>query len=626
MSKNQATIKKTSIIGIFIFWLCLIFSVTANATGFLEQLSKPGATTGEPSYVSPDESFQLFAEVVSPHEVELHWIIRPGAYLYKHEIKIHSNNAELGAYTLPEGTPKHDQWLGDYEVYYDDLKVMLPIIEVTHPPLILTVDYLGCAENDFCYPPITKTLELNMQAVGSSATQLEETPPTVTSPETTTEIETAPTISEQERISQIFTTEGQGKTLWLFFGFGLLLAFTPCVLPMIPILTSIIAGQGKQITKLRAFFLSGVYVIAMAATYAIAGIIAGKLGANLQSAFQTPWLLSLFAVLFILLAFSLFGFFEIKLPHGVTQKLNTLHGQQQGGTWIGVIAMGILSALVVSPCITPPLVGALAYISQTGDASLGGYSLFVMGLGMGVPLIIAATLEGYLLPKAGPWMNTVKDVFGVLLLALAITMLERFMKSSITLAMWALLFIISGIMMGALNRVRREGWPKFWKGLGIAFLAYGLIMLVGVGLGNNDPFNPLKLPHTSSVTQTAPTTTSQIIPIQNVAQLEEQLSLAQQQNQYTMVEFTAQWCVSCQKMKETTFKDPQVLAKLAAYRWLQVDVSDNTAEDKALMKKLNVFAPPSFVFFNPNGQEVTNARVVGEKDAAQFLAVLNQIP
>lgn len=616
MRKNQATIKLPALIGIFILWLSLIFSVTASATGFLEQLSKPSATSGEPHYVSPDESFQLFAEVLNSHQVALHWIIRPGAYLYKHEIKIQSNNAKLGAYSLPKGTPKHDQWLGDYEVYYGDLKVTVPIIDVAHSPLVLTVDYLGCAENDFCYPPITKTLELNMQAIGASA---------ITPTETDTEIKSNPTVSEQERISQIFTTEGQGKTLWLFFGFGLLLAFTPCVLPMIPILTSIIAGQGRQITKLRAFFLSSVYVIAMAATYAIAGVIAGKLGANLQSAFQTPWLLSLFAVLFILLAFSLFGFFEIKLPHRVTQKLHTLHGQQEGGTWIGVIAMGILSALVVSPCITPPLVGALAYISQTGDASLGGYSLFVMGLGMGVPLIIAATLEGYLLPKAGPWMNTVKDVFGVLLLALAITMLERFMKSSLTLAMWALLFIISGIMMGALNRVRREGWPKFWKGLGIALLAYGLIMLVGVGLGNNDPFNPLKLAHTAAITQTAETNSSHIIPIHNISELDEQLSIAQQQNQYTMIEFTAQWCVSCQKMKQTTFKNPEVLAKLANYRWLQVDVSDNTAEDKALMKKLNVFAPPSFVFFNPQGQEVTNARVVGEKDAAEFLAVLNQI-
>ena len=400
---------------------------------------------------------------------------------------------------------------------------------------------------------------------------------------------------------------------------------------MIPILSSIIVGQGKEVTTYKAFWISLTYVVAMALTYAIVGALTALLGENLSAAFQTPSVLVSFSLIFVLLSFSMFGFYKLELPSSLQTKLATISHRQQGGTLIGVAIMGMLSALIVGPCVAAPLLGALIYISQTGDALLGGLALFSMGMGMGVPLIIVGMSAGHWLPKAGNWMESVKNVFGVMLLAVAIWMLQRIIPIQATMLLWASLLIISAVYLGVLDNlpVGISGWHKFWKGLGVIFFIYGILLIIGAASGNLNPLQPLykPLPKTQPVqtTQNQSSESQQFKPIKGIKGLERELAAAKAANKPVMLDFSAEWCVSCKEMDSFTFADAGVQTLLKNFIVLRADVTANDEQDKALNKRFQIFGPPMVLFFDRKGKEQPDKRIVGFMPAEEFRQHLKQV-
>ncbi len=588
-----------------------------------------GLDTADDEVLEPDQAYRLKARVEGPGRVLLHWDIADGTYLYKDKVRVALEGADLAAPpTLPAGKVKHDALLpdgdtGDVEVYYHGLDLPL---EIRTPGqgdagVTLKVRYQGCADRGICYPPITKTLHLDLKNGRLASAAAPQAAPSGPPPET------YPAQSETDRIAARL----QGGNVWLilasFFGFGLLLALTPCVFPMIPILSGIIAGQGHDITPGRGFLLALVYVLAMAVTYSLAGVLAGLFGGNLQAWFQSPWILGAFAGLFVLLALSMFGFFELQMPSAVQSRLTEVSGRQRGGTLAGVAVMGLLSALIVGPCVAPPLAGALIYIGHTGDAALGGLALFVLALGMGTPLLALGASAGRLLPKAGPWMDTVKAVFGVVLLAVAVSLLERILPPVLSMFLWALLAIVPAVYMGALEPLPpgASGWARLWKGLGFALLVYGVLMLVGVAAGGRDSLQPLR-GLAPVATGTAPGRV-QFRPVADVAGLERELAAARAAGRPVMLDFYADWCVSCKELERDTFSDPQVRQALAAHRYilLQADVTANSAADEALLQgRFGLPGPPAIIFFGPDGEERRGLRVVGYLPPERFLEHLRE--
>jgi thiol:disulfide interchange protein DsbD len=429
-----------------------------------------------------------------------------------------------------------------------------------------------------------------------------------------------PPVMEQDRLAN----ELAGGSLWaiaaLFFVLGLGLAFTPCVFPMVPILSGIIAGQGVNITSRKAFVLSLVYVLAMAVTYTAAGVLAALFGQNLQAAFQNPWILSTFAAVFVLLALSMFGFYELQLPSRLQTRLSEMSNRQEGGNLFGVAIMGFLSALIVGPCVAPPLAAALIYIGQTGDAVLGGSALFALSLGMGAPLIAIGTSAGKLLPRAGAWMDTVKAVFGVLMLAVAVYLLERVVPPAVAMALWGVLMIVSAIYMGALKSlpVEATGWARLWKGLGMVLLIYGALMLVGAAAGGRDTVQPLRgigFGGTAAEQQHL-----SFKRIKTVDDLEREVAAAAAQDRPVMLDFYADWCTYCIQYEKYVFTDPQVIDALERFVLLQADVTANDEADQALLAHFGVPAPPTIIFYGPEGDEKRRYRVLGYMDAEAFEA------
>jgi len=414
-------------------------------------------------------------------------------------------------------------------------------------------------------------------------------------------------------------TENTSKAIFAFFIAGILLAFTPCVFPMVPILSGIIMGQGERLTTARAFWLSLVYVLAMAVTYTAAGVLAGLFGQNLQAVFQNPWILSGFVLIFVLLALSMFGLFELQLPASLQTRLALASNQQQGGQWWGVAVMGFLSALIVGPCVAPPLMAALIVIGASGDAVLGGAALFAMSLGMGVPLILFGVSAGKLAPRAGNWMNAVKAVFGVGLLALAVWMLERILPGSVIMLLWGLLAIGCGVYLGALERIPdgASGWKRLWKTLGVALLLLGAVELIGAMSGADYWLRPLDGFKAGANTASAPEEAT-FRRIKSLADLEQSLSEANAQGKGAMLDFYADWCVECLRMERNTFHSPQVQALLDRLQPLQADVTPNDSTDQALMRQFGIIGPPAILFFNRSGEEMKDWRLVGYFPPEEF--------
>ncbi|HEX7965222.1 MAG TPA: protein-disulfide reductase DsbD [Gammaproteobacteria bacterium] len=573
------------------------------------------------SFPPPDQVFKFSAATKDANTLELKWAVTPGYYLYRQKFSIKSDNpdVQLGTPDFPEGEIKNDPYLGTSEIYKSDVDVLVPVtLSNGATRFNLTAVYQGCAEAGFCYPPITKTQDIDL--AGGTATETTAAAPGG-----------APQMAEQDRLAYLLKDGSLLLVMLTFLGVGMLLTFTPCVLPMIPIISGIIVGQGKISTG-RAFALSVTYVLAMASAYALAGVIVGLLGANIQLALQNPWVLGAFAALFVALALAMFGLYELQVPGFIQTHLTRHSNAQKSGAFVGVAVMGVLSALICGPCITAPLVAALVFIGETGSALRGGLALFALGLGMGVPLLIVGTSAGRLMPKTGAWMNTVKHVFGVVMLALAIWFVARVVPGPVTLALWAALAIVCGIYLGALEPVQaKAGWKHLWKGLGLLALLYGLILLVGAAMGADDPFRPLArfaVPGTVAAAAQAPAgatagpTSESPLPfkrIKSTGDLDREIAIAAAAGKPVMLDFYADWCVSCKELDHQTYSDPRVQAALKDAVLLQADVTANDEDDKALYKRFGIFGPPSVMFFGTDGLELKDYRVVGYLDADDFM-------
>ncbi|ODN68166.1 protein-disulfide reductase DsbD [Methylophaga muralis] len=599
----------------FLILLMLLSSFSAQARPSL--LEKFGFNSADmPPEV--DEAFAFDAVLTTPETILAGWRIMEGNYLYQDKIRfeITDNDAvQIGEFTLPAGETKNDAYFGLSEVYTSDIQLNLPLIrsQTDATSVTLTAHYQGCSETfGICYPPTRKTINLSLPAVTDSTSPAAA----AVEPAPVIPVMNSNVVSQQDEISQRLQNDNLLQILFGFLGLGLLLAFTPCVFPMIPILSGIIVGQGENITTRRAFVLSLIYVLAMSVTYTTAGVLTGLLGGNLQAMLQNPWVISSFVGILLLLSLSMFGFFELQLPHGLQQRLHQLSHRQQGGTLIGVALMGLLSGLIVGPCLAPPLAGALLFISQHADPVLGGAALFAMSIGMGIPLLIIGTSAGTLLPKAGRWMENIKAFFGVMLIALAIWMLDRILPGWTILFMSGALLIISAVYLGALNNLPIEatGWQKLWKGLGLLSLISGALMLIGSASGGNSILQPL---HKLSIGNANSTTTPQL-QFAYVNSIEELESALRVSNQPVMLDFYADWCTDCKAMEQTTFRDPQVVSTLQNFTLLKVDLTDNTAAHQALLKALRVFGPPSMLFYDKNAEESASHRLVGHVSAAQL--------
>ena len=565
-------------------------------------------------FLPPEQAFPLSAEAGDAHNLSLIWSLPPGYYLYREKFRFHSETPgiTLGEAIIPPGAAKEDEFFGAIHTLHGLVEVTIPINNPTSAPQIkLNVSSQGCADAGLCYPPIQKVLEIDLPIA-----------PTIFNQSTIIPTPPQKIISEQERLEKIIAGGNLPLLMTVFFGIGLLLAFTPCVFPMIPILSGIIVGHGANLTTRKAFLLSLVYVLAMALTYAGAGIIAGRFGANLQVTFQNPWVISGFSGIFILLALSMFGLYELQIPSAWQTRLSELSNRQVGGTWLGVAVMGILSALIVGPCVAPPLAAALLFIGQTGDALLGGLALFALALGMGAPLIIIGTTAGRFLPRAGNWMNAVKAIFGVGLLGVAILLLERIVPPTLTMIFWSALLIISAVFLGAVRATRPEdnGWTRLAQGLGLIILIYGTLILIGVAAGGNDSLRPLR-----GIFSSAPhTATLQFRRIKTVADLDREINLAQ--GRTVMLDFYADWCVSCKEMERDTFSEPAVISVLANVIKLQADVTANDVYDQELIYgRFGIPGPPAILFFGTDGNERIEYRIIGAINTADFIAHVRNV-
>jgi thioredoxin:protein disulfide reductase len=607
---------------------------SSSGEGALAALSRLGSRIGlgggggsaTPEFLDPEEAFRFTAASPDAETIHAGWDIADGYYLYRDKISfelVDADGVTLGTAELPAGVEKDDEFFGLQEVYYDGVQARIPVLggEAAPAAVTLTAGYQGCAEAGICYPPMTKTVTLTLGGPPGSATAGAATTPASPTP-------SAPLfVSEQDRIANSLASGSTLLIVAMFFGFGLLLAFTPCVFPMIPILSSIIVGQGKGLTTRRAFGLSLVYVLAMALTYTVAGVLAGLFGANLQATFQNPWVLITFAGVFVLLSLAMFGFYELQMPSWVQSKLATVSNRQRGGTVAGVAVMGLLSALIVGPCVAAPLAGALIYIGQTGDAVLGGTALFAMSMGMGAPLLALGTSAGKLMPRVGPWMNAIKAVFGVLMLGVAIWLLERILPGPVILLMWAALLVISAIYMGALEPLGPDanGWRKLWKGCGLMMLIYGGALTVGAAGGAQDPFQPLR--GINLIATDGSGAQSQRLafqPVKGLEEVQQQIQLAASRGQPVMFDMYADWCVSCKEMERYTFSDPGVQRVLADALLIKADVTPWDREDQALARELGLFGPPGYLFFAPDGTERREYRVMGFMNAEEFRAHAEQ--
>jgi thiol:disulfide interchange protein DsbD len=576
-----------------------------------------GLHANKQNFLDPNQAFVYLAEAEGPDRIVARWEIAKGYYLYRKKFSFTLRDAQgitLGDYSFPQGSFKTDENFGRSEVYYDQVAITLPLRRGPDSPHILTLEahYQGCADAGLCYPPITKTSTLTLPEWTMHADAAAGTP-LITA-------ETHPFVSEQDRLVTSLLNGNRIVTIMIFFGAGLLLAFTPCMFPMIPILSSIIVGEGSKVTTRRAFHLSAAYVLAMAVTYTFAGVLAGLFGANLQVIFQNPWIIGGFSALFALLALSMFGFYNLQLPATLQTKLSALSNKQKSGSWLGASIMGALSALIVGPCLAAPLAAALIVIGQSGNAILGGTALFAMSLGMGVPLLAVGTTAGKWLPKASGWMTTVKSIFGVLLLALAVWMLDRIIPPQVTLALWGILLVVSAIYLGAIERIRPDGgaWHRLGKGVGLILLLYGGLLIVGAAGGGTNPLQPLRglsLAGTPSVNENrAP----RFIPVKGIAGLEHALQTTRG-GKPAMLDFYADWCVSCKEMEHGTFVDPAVQKALTNAVLLRADVTANDEQDQALLKRFGIFGPPSILFFGADGEERRAYRLIGYLGPKEFV-------
>ncbi len=577
-------------------------------------------------FLDPDQAFKLALSARDAQTLVADFTPAEGYYLYRDKIKFtlkDAAGASIVKVELPKGEAKTDPNFGTMEVYHHPFQALLQL-QGASGKITVQATYQGCSEKGVCYPPQNKTFTLDLPASKPADAQTAEPVPAQQAAAEPSATATGPEdASESSQVAALL----KGGSFWLviasFFGFGLLLALTPCVFPMIPILSGIIVGQGQHLTRPRAFALSLAYVLGMAITYAAAGVAAGLSGTLLTSALQNPWVLGTFALVFVALAFSMFGFYELQMPNFIQSRFNDASNKMKGGNLTGVFAMGALSAVIVGPCVAAPLAGALAYIGLTRDVWLGGWALFAMALGMGAPLLAIGLSAGALLPRAGGWMEAVKAFFGVLLLGVAIWLISPVIPAVANMLLWAALLIVSAIYLRALDPLPHpaKGWAKFWKGVGVVALIAGVALLIGALSGGRDILQPLSGLRGGGTAIAAESSHTPFEKVKSVAELEQRIQQAQ--GKTVMLDFYADWCVSCKELERFTFSDARVKTRFNDMILLQADVTANSEDDKALLKKFGLFGPPGILFFGPAGQE--KGRVIGYENPEKFLTSMDQI-
>lgn len=557
----------------------------------------------------------------------LNWDVAPGYYLYKGRISVEASTGGVSTGPLAfsrDGEITEDDYFGKVTVFYEPVTARMPVtLPEGTTEATFRVTFQGCAKAGLCYPPQTRDVLYypgdGASAVAPSDATRDSSPPAGSAAPLDTESATG--------LAGFLAGSSAPVIVGLFFLLGLGLTFTPCVLPMVPIISTLVSGHNTRTTG-HALLLAITYVLGMALTYAAAGVITGLLGAsfNLQAQLQSPWILGTFAVVFVLFAMSMFDLFDIQLPRFLRDSLNNASHRLSPSRVAGIFGIGALSALIVSPCVSAPLAGSLLYISTTQDAVIGGLALFALGLGMGVPLILVSVGGRRMLPANGRWMTTVKHFYGVLMLAVAIWLLERMVPAWLTLLLWGLLVGITGVQLGAFDSAK-AGWERTRKGLGLVLFAYGLALLAGALSGASDPLKPLA-PFTGSSMARAgdlPSASADFQRVTSPDRLRELLDQANRQGRPAMLDFYADWCISCKVMERTVFSDGRVGEALQPYTLLQLDITDNTPEQQALLNELGIFGPPAILFYNGRGKELENQRVLGEMDRDQFLDHLDSV-
>ena len=608
---------KSRLLRLLAVWFVFVGACCANASfGAANPPILSGSSNGEDEFLPPDEAFRFSGEVTGPNTLHLRWVIAEGYYLYKAKIKATSDSQiiQLGAPDLPQGDEKTDEYFGTQQVYHQFLEADVPFSRASPAAgnFAAKVTYQGCADAGLCYPPITKTLQLSLAPVDASA--LGSKGPA-----------SGGLVSEQDRLARLIQSGNILLVLATFFGFGLLLSLTPCVLPMVPILSGIIAGHGNNVTTRKAFTLSLAYVLGMAITYTVAGAAFAAAGQQVQAVFQQTWIIVVFALLFVVLALAMFGVYELQVPAAIQTRLAGLSNRQKAGSYAGTAVMGALSALIVTTCVAPPLVATLAVIGQAGDVVRGAMALFALSIGMGTPLLIVGASAGKLLPKAGAWMETIKRFFGILFLGVAIWMVQRILPGPAALALWGVLLLVAVFVLGAFRPSKSVSGAR-WLGRGFSAVAglWAVLMLVGAAAGNSDPFQPLKGVVTGRSTAASASSGLEFKLVHSVADLDRELAAAKAAGRPVMLDFSAEWCVSCKEMEKDTFPDPKVKAVLTPLWLLRADVTENNADDQALLKRFGIFGPPTIVFFGADGIE-RQFREVGYVKADKFSEHVAQV-
>lgn len=560
-----------------------------------------------------DQAFQFSATAKNYQTILVNFKIAPGYYLYQQHFLfriIKPAGVALGNPLYPTDTHKLKTTLGIFDVYANNVTIPLPIIDATQPNVVLQVRYQGCSKAGYCYPPTTKTTLINLSGnylqPAGSLNNLDIAP-----------IVATPEIKKPEAPSDSISTLLSNHSIFIamlgFFGFGVLLSFTPCVLPMVPILSSMILGREKM-SHTQAFFISLFYVLGMSITYALAGVLFGMIGGSVQMIFQKPWIITLFSLLFVVMALSLFGLFQLELPEKLRSRISNVSQHQKKGSYIGAFFMGVLSTLILSPCVTPPLVAVLGYISQTGSAWIGGIALFTMGIGMGTPLLLIGALGRKVLPKSGEWMNTLKNGLGILLLAVAILMIERILPATVGIMLWAALAIGTSLFLGALTTANSKT-ALIKKIIGILLFIYGILLAASAYHGNTHPFDVLQTePRAASSTLT-------FKPVSSMSDINTALQQAAKNNQVVLLDFYANWCLACKELDSMTLQNKAVQTELSHFVLLRADITQNTENDQAIMQQYGIVAPPTLLFFK-NNQEIPNTRIIGYQSSKKFLKQL----
>lgn len=605
----------------FTFWLRLV------AVALL-LLAGGQAARAADEFLEPELAFKLAARAVDDRTVEVTVTAVPGYYLYREQFKFEAVGATLGAPVMPQGKVKFDEtFQKSVETYRDAVRIAIPVQQAP-ARFQLLVTSQGCADAGLCYPPLQRAIEVGLKGFGGdgtvrpmTSTEAAQTAPSVTAAPDARAAAAAPSAAGNDTLDSALRDGKFWPVVGVFLVAGVLLSLTPCVLPMLPILSSIIVGQGARVSRGRGFALAASYSLGMALVYTALGVAAGLAGAGLAAALQNPWVLGAFALGLVALAMSMFGAYELQLPAAFNGRMASASQRLPAGRFIPVFVMGGLSALIVSPCVAAPLAGALVYLSRTGDVMLGGSALFSLAAGMSVPLLLVGGSAGALLPRAGAWMNEVKRLFGLLLLGVALWTVQSVLPAALTLALWGALLISAAVMLVSQTHGHQHaGWSRsLWRRCAAAVLAViGMLQIAGAASGGNDPLQPLS--HlTRRAEGGAAATALPFGPLRSVAELDAALRTA---GRPVMLDFYADWCVSCKEMERYTFSDPQVQRKLSGALLLKADVTANNVDDRALLKRFGLFGPPGTIFFDASGREVANARIVGFQNSAQFLKTL----